>query len=186
MARSTALCTLVRNSPPQRRNCALPAALSMRIEMRMVCQAVEGLVELARVAAGADSDQRQQSGVPCGVGPGRGRHEAAQLRQRVVEDVGQSVAVVDQVLGDVEPPAAVVVGTFRPGASTPSSLGITVRVKKSAFTSITLAANRIASSAASSSTHARGLLTAMAMADKRSSPRSPKRVSQSISVDEIC
>jgi hypothetical protein len=34
----------------------------MRIEMRMVGQAVEGLVELARVAAGADGDQRQE---PC-------------------------------------------------------------------------------------------------------------------------
>ena len=119
---------------------------------------------MAGIAARAHRDERQQPRIAGRVAARGGRDEAADLRQGVVEDVGQAVPVFDQVLDGVEPAAAVTGGSFA-AANSPSSLGITVRVKKSAFTSITLAASRIASSAVSSSTQARGLPTAIAMAD---------------------
>lgn len=42
----------------------------------------------------------------------RGGHEAAHLRQGVVEDVGQAVAVLNQVLDGVEPAAAITGGSL--------------------------------------------------------------------------
>ena len=119
----------------------------------MVLEPVEGLVEMAGIATRADGDQGEQPCVAGGVLARRGGHKAAHLRQGVVEDVRQPVAVGDQMLDGVEPVAAAAFAC----ANRPSSLGITVRVKKSALTSITFAASRIASSAARSSTHARGL-----------------------------
>ena len=64
---------------------------------------VEGLVEVTRIAACADGDQREQPRIARSVLPRGGGGEAAHLRQGVVEDVGQTVAVLDQVLDGVEP-----------------------------------------------------------------------------------
>ena len=71
---------------------------------------VEGLVEMAGVAARADGDERQQPRIAGRVGACGGGHEAAHLRQGVVEDVGQAVPVFDQVLDGVEPTAAFTTG----------------------------------------------------------------------------
>ena len=110
MARATAFLTLSRYSPPQRRNCAWAALLSMRMAMRMVLKSVEGLVEMAGVTARRRRYQGQQARALQRIAAHRGRHKAAQLRQGVVEDVRQAVPVIDQVLDGVKP-AAVVVGT---------------------------------------------------------------------------
>jgi hypothetical protein len=75
--------------------------------MRMVLEPVEGLVEVTGVAACADGDQREQPRIARGVLPRGGGSEAAHLRQGVVEDVRQPVAVGDQVLDGVEPAVAV-------------------------------------------------------------------------------
>jgi hypothetical protein len=63
--------------------------------MRMVLEPVEGLVEVTRVAACANGDQREQPGIARRVLPRGGGGEAAHLRQGVVEDVRQPVAVGD-------------------------------------------------------------------------------------------
>ena len=76
----------------------------------MVGEPVEGLVEMAGIATRADGDERQQPRIAGCVGARHGGNEATHLRQGVVEDVGQTVAVLDQVLDGVKP-AAVVVGT---------------------------------------------------------------------------
>ena len=73
-------------------------------------QPVEGLVEVMRIAACADGDQREQPGIARRVHPRGGGGEAAHLRQGVVENVRQAVTVIDQVLDGVKP-AAVFVGT---------------------------------------------------------------------------
>jgi hypothetical protein len=81
----------------------------MRMEMRMrgrsFRESVQGLIELARVATGADGDQRQPPRITRRVRACRRGHEAAQLGQRVVQDVGQPVAVPDQVLDRIKPSA---------------------------------------------------------------------------------
>jgi hypothetical protein len=63
--------------------------------MRMVLEPVEGLVEVTRIAARADGDQREQPRIACRVLPHGGGSEAAHLRQGVVKDVRQAVAVLD-------------------------------------------------------------------------------------------
>ena len=60
---------------------------------------------MLRITTGADGDQRQQAGFAFGVRPHRSRQKAAHLSQRIAEDVGQPVAVVDQPLDGVEPDA---------------------------------------------------------------------------------
>jgi hypothetical protein len=75
--------------------------------MRMGGQSVEGLVEVAAIAAGAQGDQRQQARVVRGLKPADRRQEAAHLRQGVVVDVAESVAVANQGLGGVEPAGVV-------------------------------------------------------------------------------
>ena len=94
--------------------------------MRMVLKPVEGLVEVAAVAARADGNQREQVRIARSIGAHGGGAEATHLRQRVVEDVGQAVAVGDQVLDGVEP---AVIATALVCAIRPSSLGITIREK---------------------------------------------------------
>ena len=181
--RATALCALARNSPPQRRSCALAAALSRRIEMRMGGQPVEGLFDVAAIAAGTECDQRQQPSVMRGLEPADRRQETAHLRQGVVVDVAEAVAVADQGLGGVEPAGVVASPTW---ANSAVRRGITWRVKKSALTSMTVDASSTASSASRSSTHSRGLPTAIAMADNRSPPRSPITAHQSMPSPVIC
>jgi hypothetical protein len=67
--------------------------------MRMVSgpmgELVEGLVQMAGIAARANGDERQQPRIAGRVASRRGGHEAAHLRQGVVEDVGQAVPVFD-------------------------------------------------------------------------------------------
>jgi len=55
----------------------------------------QGLVKAAGVAARADGNEREQPRIARGVFAHGGSREAAQLRQGVVEDVGQPVAVGD-------------------------------------------------------------------------------------------
>ena len=76
----------------------------MEILLGGVCgESVEGLIEVAGVTAGADRHQREPARIARGIGPRGGADETAHLRQGVVEDVRQAVAVLDQVLDGVEP-----------------------------------------------------------------------------------
>lgn len=77
--------------------------------MRMVGEPIKGLVEVAGIATGADGYEREQSSITSRVGACCGSDETAHLCQGVVEDVGQPVAALDQVLDGVEP--AVVTAT---------------------------------------------------------------------------
>ena len=86
--------------------------------------------------------------------------EAAHLRQGVVEDVGQAVAVLDQVLDGVEPATAFTMGGAS-SARTDRRAGITVRQKIGVHLDH-LGRQQDGLVGASSSTHARGLPTAMA------------------------
>ena len=66
-------------------------------------QAFKRFVEVFGVAPAANGDQGQESGIARAVQARAGSRKALQLRQRVVQDVGQPVAVPDQALGEVEP-----------------------------------------------------------------------------------
>jgi hypothetical protein len=78
----------------------------MRTVLGLVTESVEGLVELSAIAARANRDQRQKPGVLRSVKTDRRIHEGPHLGQRVVQDVGQAVTVLDQVLDSVDPAAA--------------------------------------------------------------------------------
>lgn len=76
----------------------------MGILLGSLCgESVEGLVEVAAIPSGADRHQREPARIARGIGPRGGADETAHLRQGVVEDVRQAVAVLDQVLDGVEP-----------------------------------------------------------------------------------
>ena len=88
---------------------------------------VDGQVKVAGIAPRADGDQREQPRVVRGVRPLGSGQEAAYLRQRVAEDVGEPVAVPDQALDGIEPVAvADCIGprgparTARPASAAPS------------------------------------------------------------------
>ena len=68
-------------------------------------ESVQGLIKLPRVAAGSDGDQRQPPRITRRFRKCRREHKTAQLPQRVVQDVGQPVAVPDQVLDRIKPSA---------------------------------------------------------------------------------
>ena len=72
---------------------------------RPVAQAVKSTVKLTLNAARAEGDQRQQAGVVRRVRAFGCGEKSAQLFQRIVEDVGQAVAMVDQPLDGFEPAA---------------------------------------------------------------------------------
>ena len=69
-------------------------------------QALKRLIEVFGVAPAANGDQGQELGITRAVHTYAGSSKPFQLRQRVVEDVGQPVAVRDQALGEVEPELA--------------------------------------------------------------------------------
>ena len=71
----------------------------------MVVQSVQGLVKLAGLATRADRNQRQQPRITRRIAPAGRRHECAQLPEGIAEDVGQPVAVLDQMLDGVDPAA---------------------------------------------------------------------------------
>ena len=76
----------------------------MGILLGGVCgESAEGLVEVAAIPSGTDRHQREPARIARGIGPRGGADETAHLRQGVVEDVRQAVAVLDQVLDGVEP-----------------------------------------------------------------------------------
>ena len=76
----------------------------MEILLGGVCgESVERPIEVMGVTAGADRHQREPARIARGIGPRGGADETAHLRQGVVEDVRQAVAVLDQVLDGVEP-----------------------------------------------------------------------------------
>ncbi len=56
--------------------------------MGTIRQSVQRLVQVAGIAARADGHERQQTSVARRVGPFAGRQEAADLAERVVQDVG--------------------------------------------------------------------------------------------------
>jgi hypothetical protein len=64
------------------------------------------LIEVFDVAPTANGNQGQELGIARAVQTHNGLCKAFQLRQRVVQDVGQPVTVADQALGDVEPELA--------------------------------------------------------------------------------
>jgi hypothetical protein len=64
------------------------------------------LIEVFGVAPTANCNQGQELGITRAVHAHNGICKALQLRQRVVQDVGQPVAVLDQALGEVEPELA--------------------------------------------------------------------------------
>jgi len=66
-------------------------------------ESVERPIEVMGVTAGADRHQGEPARIARGIGPRGGADETAHLRQGVVEDVRQAVAVLDQVLDGVEP-----------------------------------------------------------------------------------
>lgn len=66
-------------------------------------QALKRLIEVFGVAPAANGDQGQELGIARTVQTHNGLCKTFQLRQRVVQDVGQPVAVRDQALGEVEP-----------------------------------------------------------------------------------
>jgi hypothetical protein len=61
------------------------------------------LIEVFGVAPAANGDQGQELGISRSVRSHAGSSKALQLRQRVVQDVGKPVAVLDQALGELEP-----------------------------------------------------------------------------------
>jgi hypothetical protein len=61
------------------------------------------LIEVFGVTPAANGNQGQELGITRAVHSHAGSRKTFQLRQRVVKDVGQPVAVVDQALGKVEP-----------------------------------------------------------------------------------
>ena len=61
------------------------------------------MIEVFGVAPAANGNQGQELGITRAVHTHNGLCKTLQLRQRVVQDVGQAVAVVDQALGKVEP-----------------------------------------------------------------------------------
>ena len=65
---------------------------------------------MAGIAARADGNHGQQPCIAGRIGARRRCDEAAHLRQRVVEDVWQAVAVLDQVLDCFEPATAFTMG----------------------------------------------------------------------------
>ena len=66
-------------------------------------QALKSLIEVFGVAPAANGNQGQELGITRAVQARAGSSKTFQLRQRVVQDVGQPVAVPDQALGKVEP-----------------------------------------------------------------------------------
>ncbi len=66
-------------------------------------QALKRLIEVFGVAPATNGNQRQKLGIARTVHPHACCCKTLQLRQRVVQDVWQSVAVLDQTLGEVEP-----------------------------------------------------------------------------------
>ena len=66
-------------------------------------QALKRLIEVFGVAPAANGDQGQELGIAHTVHTRAGSRKTFQLRQRVVQDIGQPVAVPDQALGEVEP-----------------------------------------------------------------------------------
>ena len=66
-------------------------------------QAFKRLIEVLGVAPAANGDQGQELGVTRSICAHAGSSKALQLRQRVVQDVGQPVTVPDQALCEVEP-----------------------------------------------------------------------------------
>ena len=73
----------------------------------MVHQSVQGLVEVFCITPGAHCDEGQQSSIVFPVLSIDGVQKALQLRQGVVQDVGEMMAVGDQPLDGVEPEACV-------------------------------------------------------------------------------
>ena len=71
----------------------------------MFDESVQGLVEVFGVTPACDRDQGQQTRVCGRLLPVDGIGEAARLRQGVVKNVGQTVAVGDQALDGIEPDA---------------------------------------------------------------------------------
>ena len=69
-------------------------------------QAFKRLIEVFGVAPAANGDQGQELDVTRAVHTHNGLCKTFQLSQRVVQDVGQPVAVPDQALGEVEPELA--------------------------------------------------------------------------------
>jgi hypothetical protein len=61
------------------------------------------LIEVLGVAPAANGDQGQELGITRAVHAHNGLCKTFQLGQRVVQDVWQPVAVLDQALGEVEP-----------------------------------------------------------------------------------
>ena len=66
-------------------------------------QALKRLIEVFGVAPATNGDQGQELGIAHTVHTHAGSRKTFQLRQRVVQDVGQPVAVPDQALGEFEP-----------------------------------------------------------------------------------
>jgi len=73
----------------------------------LVRQAVQGLVKVFGITPGAHCNEGQQPRVSCAVLTVDGVQKALQLRQGVVQDVGEMMAVGDQPLDGVEPEACV-------------------------------------------------------------------------------
>lgn len=69
-------------------------------------QFAQRALDLRPVAAGAGGDQREQPRIAFGLLAHHCSQEAAQLRQRVVEDVWKGMAACDQPLDGVEPTGA--------------------------------------------------------------------------------
>ena len=88
-----------------------------------------------------------------------GSQKRPHLPERVAQDVGVAVSVVDEALEKASP------NPIRSVPPSRSSAGVTCRIKKSAFTSNTASARRIASSSGRSATQSRGRRTATASAN---------------------
>lgn len=66
-------------------------------------QAFKRLIEVFGVTPAANGNQGQELGITRAVHTHNGLCKTLQLGQRVVQDVGQPVAVLNQALGEVEP-----------------------------------------------------------------------------------
>lgn len=73
--------------------------------MGAVGEAIQRLIEIACLAAGADGNQREQPRIARRLGPLAGCEEPAELPERVVQKLRPAVPVVDQALDGIEPGA---------------------------------------------------------------------------------